>query len=256
MGYESIGFAIEAGAATLTLRRPPLNVLNIPMMLEIVDALEHGLGSRHDWKVLVIRAEGKAFSAGVDVGEHLGETGRRMIDAFHRIFRQLNDVPLPIVGAVEGAALGGGCELAAMCDFVVASRTATFGQPEIRLGVFPPVAAVVFRRKLAATNALDLLLTGRTVDAVEAQRMGLVTRVVEPGQVDAEAKALCAELLKLSRAALRATKQAYRTREEDDFGFDLRTVEKRYLRHLFTSPDAEEGLRAFLEKRPPRWKDE
>ncbi|MBI3846100.1 MAG: enoyl-CoA hydratase/isomerase family protein [Planctomycetes bacterium] len=256
MGYESIDFGIAGGVATLTLRRPPLNVFNIAMMGEITDAFSNGLAPRNDWKALVIRAEGKAFSAGVDVGEHLGDTGRRMIDVFHRIFRMLNDVPLPIVAAVEGAALGGGCELVSMCDFVVASRTATFGQPEIKLGVFPPVAAVVFRRKLAANDALDLLLTGRTVDAVEAQRMGIVTRIVEPGKVDAECATLCAEFCKLSRAALRATKQAYRSREGDDFGFDLRAVEKRYLRHLFSSPDAEEGLKSFLEKRPPRWRDE
>jgi cyclohexa-1,5-dienecarbonyl-CoA hydratase len=256
MAYESIDFAVAGDVATLTLRRPPLNVLNIAMMSEITDALTNRLAATDEWKALVIRAEGRAFCAGVDVGEHLGETGRRMIDAFHRIFRVLNDVPLPLVAAVDGMALGGGCELVAMCDFVISSRTATFGQPEIKLGVFPPVAAVVFRRKLAPKDALDLLLTGRSIDAAEALRMGLVTRVVEPGKVDGECAALCAEFGKLSRGALRATKQAYRSREQDDFGFDLRAVEKRYMRHLFSSPDAEEGLKSFLEKRPPRWRDE
>jgi cyclohexa-1,5-dienecarbonyl-CoA hydratase len=256
MRYENIDLTIERGVATLTLRRPPLNVFNIPMMEEMTDALVQQLMPRHDWKSLLIRAEGKAFSAGVDVGEHLGETGRRMIDAFHRLFRRLNDVPLPIVAAVEGPALGGGCELVAMADLVVASRAATFGQPEIRLGVFAPVAAVVFRWKLCPKDAFDLMLTGRIVDAMEAQRMGLVTRVVDPGGALAEATAICTDFAGLSREALRMTKQGYRTREQDDFGFDLRTVEKRYLRHLLSSPDATEGLTAFLEKRPARWRDE
>lgn len=142
MAYEHIKLAVADGVATLTLCREPLNVLNIAMMKEMNQALD--TLSPAGLKVLLIQAEGKAFSAGVDVGEHLGDQVHDMIEVFHGIFRRMEKLGVVTVASVQGAALGGGCELAAYCDLVVASAKAKFGQPEILVGVFPPVAALVF----------------------------------------------------------------------------------------------------------------
>ena len=159
MGFQHIRFEKSDGVARLVLNKPPLNVLNIAMMREINAALE-SLNEDATVKVLVFEAaEGsKAFSAGVDVSEHTAEMVEEMIVVFHRIFRLLNALEVPTVAVVGGAALGGGCELVLFCDMVIASEKASFGQPEIQVGVFAPVAAVAWPGIIGSKKALELLL--------------------------------------------------------------------------------------------------
>ena len=145
MAYQHIGFEIKDRAACITLAREPLNVMNIAMMKEINACLDE-LAGRPELLALVFCAQGKVFSAGVEVAEHLGDQVTEMIEVFHGMFRRMDQLGLISVAAVQGAALGGGCELAVYCDLVLASAKAKFGQPEIQVGVFPPIAALAFPR--------------------------------------------------------------------------------------------------------------
>ena len=171
MSFERIKFDVSDGVARLTLNKPPLNVLDIAMMREISTALE-GLSDDAGIKVLVFEAvEGsKAFSAGVDVSEHTADMVGEMIEAFHRIFRLLDTLDVPTLAVVGGAALGGGCELALFCDMVLASEKASFGQPEIQVGVFPPLAAVALPGIIGPKKAMELLLTGDRIRAGLSKR--------------------------------------------------------------------------------------
>ncbi|RLC25342.1 MAG: enoyl-CoA hydratase, partial [Deltaproteobacteria bacterium] len=176
MEYRHIETGIIDGLGTITLNRPPLNVLNIAMMEEINDALKGFLG-RKDLKVLLFNASGKCFSAGVDVGEHMGDMAPRMIRTFHEMFRLMDRLEIPVAASVYGSCLGGGCELAVFCDLVIASEGAKLGQPEIQVGVFPPIAAQIMPRIMGRKAAMELILSGRIISAEESLRLGLVNRV-------------------------------------------------------------------------------
>ena len=252
--YATIRLEIEGPVARITLARPPLNILNIAMLEEIAGALD-ALAGRGELRAVVIAADGKAFSAGVDVEDHVDERVRPMIAAFHGVFRRLADVEPPIVAVVQGPALGGGCELAAFCDLVIAADSATFGQPEIRLALFPPVTAAAFHYFVNGKKALEMMLTGETYDAREAERMGLVNRVVPAAELEARAAELIGRLASFSGPALRLAKKAYYASVDQPFGDALDRAEEIYLRELMATDDAREGIAAFRDKRPPRWKD-
>jgi cyclohexa-1,5-dienecarbonyl-CoA hydratase len=254
MAYQHIKLEVKEGLATLTLCRAPLNVLNIAMMEEMNQALDSLMDK--GIKVLLINAEGKAFSAGVDVGEHLGDMAPQMIGTFHGIFRRMDALGAVSVGSVQGAALGGGCELAVYCDLVVASEKAKLGQPEIMVGVFPPIAALAFPRQIGYKKALELIVTGDTIGAQESLSLGLVNKVVPPEELQAVTDALVGKLLSHSGLVLRLTKKAFvKGLKESDSEDALKKIEKVYLKELMTSHDAEEGLKAFLEKRKPVWQE-
>jgi cyclohexa-1,5-dienecarbonyl-CoA hydratase len=253
MAYEHIKLEVAGGLATLTLAREPLNVLNIAMMKEINQALDSLSGQ--DFKVLLIKAEGKAFSAGVDVGEHLGDQVNEMIEVFHGMFRRMDALGVVTVASVQGAALGGGCEVMAYCDLVVASEKAKIGQPEIQVGVFPPVAALVFPRQMGYKKALELIVTGDTIGAAEAQSLGLVNQVVPPEELAEATDKLVGKLLGLSGLVLKLTKKAVVGGLLDDTDQGLQVIEKVYLDELMQTHDAEEGLKAFLDKRKPEWQE-
>ena len=252
--FQNIIFERLEGVARITLNHPPLNVLNIPTMKEIITALE-GLRGDRQTKVLVIAAEGKAFCAGVDVKDHTADKVDEMVEVFHRIFRLMWSLDIPTVAAVNGAALGGGCELATFCDMVIASEKATFGQPEIQVGVYPPVAVVTFPRLMPHMKAMELLLTGEVIDAREAERLGIVNRVVAKDSFEEELSSFVGKLTVLSGAVLRLTKRA--ALQGLGLGFEeaLALSEERYLKELMTTEAASEGLQAFMEKRRPVWKD-
>lgn len=252
--FKNISFAESEGIVRITLRRPPLNILNIEMMGEINLALE-SLRGRGDLKAIAFFAEGKAFSAGVDVSEHIGTKVRDMIYVFHKMFRLLDEIGLTSVAVVGGSALGGGCELATFCDIVIASENAKFGQPEIQVGVFPPVACAVFPKIIGRKKALELILTGDVISAQEAQKLGLVNKVVPPEKLNEEAEALLTKLKSLSALVLRLTHRAVAKDFSDLFKKQLEKIEERYLGELMPTHDAEEGLKAFLEKRKPQWKN-
>ena len=252
--YETIKLTREGGVATLTLDRPPLNVLNIAMMKEMNHALA-GLVGDTLLKVLVLRAEGKAFSAGVDVGDHTADKVDEMIGVFHDIFRNMAAIHAPIVGAVKGAALGGGCEVAIFCDIVLASEKAKFGQPEIMVGVFPPIAAVVLPHMVGRGKALELLLTGDVVRADEAHRISIANHVFPLDEFDAKVDEFVAKMSGLSAPVLQLTTRSVTETINLPWVPALERVEELYLKELMATEDAHEGLTAFLEKRKPEWKD-
>lgn len=252
--YQHIKTEAAGGVARLILARAPLNILNMAMMREINDFLD-SLADDSNLKVILIKAEGKAFSAGVDVSEHLGDQVAEMIEAFHGIFRRLAALGLVSVAQVQGAALGGGCELAIYADLVVASQKAKFGQPEIQVGVLPPIACLFLPRMIGPKKALELVLTGQTISAAEAKEMGLVNQVVPSEGLEEATDKLVSQLAKLSAVALKKTKKAALIGLGLDEDQRLAAIERLYLEELMASHDAEEGLRAFLEKRKPIWQN-
>ena len=248
----AVHVTIERGLARVELDRPPLNVVDLEAAAELAAAIE-GAAARDDVAVIVISGRGRAFCAGVDVRDHLPDRGAAMLRAFHRACLALIEAPQPTVAIVQGAALGGGCELTLTCDLVIASERATFGQPEIKLGVFPPLAAVALPRMIASHHASELLLTGRIVGAAEAARMGLVNRMTGQTGLDAAAEEMLDELLALSPASLRLTKELMLRSRTRPTAEEIADAERFYVERLMHTPDAVEGLRAFMEKRPPRW---
>jgi cyclohexa-1,5-dienecarbonyl-CoA hydratase len=250
---SKITFSSDANAYRITLNDPPLNILDIAMLEELLDALGRVSNDRH---ALLIDAAGeKAFSAGASVQDHLGDRVATMLARFHDCFRILARLDLVTVALVRGAALGGGSELALGCDFVLASDRAKFGQPEIHLGVFPPVAAYQLSRQLAPRRGLELLLTGDPIDAATAERLGIVNAVFAASEFEARADEWLARLYRQSASSVRMAKKAFRLAQAADFEDRLARVERLYLEELMKTDDANEGLNAFIEKRKPAWKN-
>lgn len=242
----------DGASVSLTMNRPPLNVLNIAMMREFNAALREAAGNRGARAVL-IRAEGKAFSAGVDVADHTADRIAEMMGEFHAIFKNIFDIRVPTVAVVDGAALGGGCEVAIACDMIVASERSKFGQPEIKVGVFPPVAAAIMPRLVGRNRTLEFLMNGETMPAADAERIGLVNRVF-PVEGFAESVAgFVSRLTSQSRVILEMTKRAVDAGLQARRADAMESAEQLYMGEMMETHDAGEGLRAFLEKRPPVW---
>jgi cyclohexa-1,5-dienecarbonyl-CoA hydratase len=252
--YQNIRFRIDDRVGRITFARPPLNVLNIEMMREIGAAL--GECAQRDLVAIVFEADksSKAFSAGVAIEEHVQETIFQMLDSFHSIFRLLEQLAKPAIALVDGAALGGGCELVAACDIVIASDRSRFGQPEIKLGVFPPVAAVLLPLVINEKRARELILTGEIIDAVEAGRLGLCNHVVPSAHLEPKLLEVLAKLRELSGTSLGFTRQALDLGRGKSIESILSEQENIYLHELMKTEDANEGIKAFLEKRKPVWR--
>ena len=225
------------------------------MMEEINHALSAWQGEK-DLKVVLFNAKGKCFSAGVDVGEHMGDLAPKMIEVFHRMFRLMDKLGAVTIASVYSSCLGGGCEVAVFCDLVIAGEGAKLGQPEIQVGVFPPIAAQIMPRIIGRKGAMDLILSGRIITAAEALQMGLINKVVKDEDLEKETEAFVKPYLKLSAEVLRQTKKAVMLGLRDDLEPSLKVIEDIYLNQLMKSHDAQEGLKAFLEKRKPTWKNE
>jgi cyclohexa-1,5-dienecarbonyl-CoA hydratase len=252
--YQHIKFGIDERVARITFARPPLNVFNIAMMREMGAALNECLAQR-DLAAIVFDAtpESRAFSAGVAVEEHVPETVFQMLDSFHSVFRLLAQISRPVIALVDGPALGGGCELVAACDIVIASERARFGQPEIKLGVFPPVAAILLPRIIGEKRARELIMLGDMIDAAEALRLGLVNYVVPAAELEPRLRNVLAKLRDLSAAALAMTRRALDLGAQNNFQTVLTEIEDLYLLELMKTEDAHEGVRSFMEKRKPEW---
>ncbi|MGQ9583184.1 MAG: enoyl-CoA hydratase/isomerase family protein [Thermoplasmatota archaeon] len=254
MDYRHITFDVAGGTARLVLRRPPVNILNIEMMRELNDALVRAQKAE-GLRALVISAEGRYFSAGVDVGEHTKDKVREMIKVFHSIFENLTRVDAPTVALVGGTCLGGGCELALFCDIVLASERARFGQPEIKVGVFPPIAAYLLPNTTACKHAAEILLTGETYTAAEMRAMGLVNRVFPEESFESESEAFITKLTSSSSVVLSLAKRAMRGALGKTYSEAIPAIEELYLEKLMATEDASEGLAAFIGKRKPAWRD-
>lgn len=243
---------LTAPVAQIRLAHPPLNVIDVPMMEELGKALVE-IESRSDIAVIVLRGEGKAFSPGVDVAAHTPDRVEEMLAKFHGVIRALVSASNITIALVHGHCLGGGAELAMVCDFVVTSEDAKWGFPEIKLGCYPPVACTALAALVGQKRAANMILTGRTIGGREAAEIGLATRAVPSSELDLAVEEYMGRLLQLSPAALATAKKASYAWDSMHFDKGLARAEKIYFEQLLKTEDAHEGIRAFMEKRSPRW---
>jgi len=243
---------VTAPIARVTLINPPLNIIDL-RMTKLLHQFLLELESRPDISVIVFESDSRAFSAGVDIKAHLPEQIHEMLTSFHAVIRAIVASRKVTIAAVRGACLGGGAELAGVCDMVYTARDASWGFPEIKLGCYPPVAAVVLATLIGQKRAAELILTGRQFSGDEAAAMGLATRSVAPEELESVVERTLAELRQLSPVALAHAKKATYAWDAIHFDKGLARAEKIYLEELISTADAREGIIAFLDKRPPKW---
>ncbi len=253
-GLEFIRHQIEGPVARLTLQRPEHNLLNEQMLRELAAAI--GMVAEHGGvKLIVLDAAGKVFSAGVDIGEYTGERAFSMLDAFHSACIAMVEAPQPVLVVVDGAAIGGGAELVAYGDLVVATPRARFALPEITIGIFPPLASTMFPHIVGPKRALELVLTGEAISAERARDLGLVNRLVPESQLQAAVNELIGKITAQSGAVLGMAKKAVLAGMGMSLRDSLRNSMNIFLNELYRLEDSQEGLRALLEKRKPQWKN-
>jgi cyclohexa-1,5-dienecarbonyl-CoA hydratase len=249
---ERISLEVEGPVARLTLHNPPLNVIDLPMVEEL-DRVLAAIGARTDLAVVALRGCEKAFSAGVDVAAHTPDKVEEMLTKFHLAIRALVSTSKITIARVHGHCLGGGAELAMVCDFVVTSEDAWWGFPEIKLGCYPPVACTALAALVGQKRAAELILTGRAIRGREAAEIGLATRALPAGELDRAIEEFIEQMLQLSPAALAIAKKASYAWDSMHFDKGLARAEKIYFEQLIRTSDAQEGIQAFLEKRQPKW---
>jgi cyclohexa-1,5-dienecarbonyl-CoA hydratase len=247
-----LSLAIDGPVARIALRNPPLNVIDIAMMEELSVALAE-IETGEDVWVIVLSGEGKAFSVGVDVAAHTPDQVEGMLQKFHAVIRALVATKKVTIAAVHGYCLGGGAELAMMCDMVYTTESAQWGFPEIKLGCYPLVACTALAALVGQKRAAELILTGRTFDGKEAAEIGLTNRAVAESKLPAVVDERVGDLRKLSPAALAVAKKASYAWDSMHFDKGLARAERIYFDELMKTADAHEGIRAFMEKREPKW---
>jgi len=252
--FEHVKFRIEAGVAKMTLNRPEHNLLNEAMLREIAGGITHA-GERDDVKLIVLDSACKVFCGGIDIGEYTSQRVFQMLDAFHAAFAGMLEVGKPVVCVVNGPAIGGGAELAAFGDLVIATPKARFAQPEISIGVFPPLASTILPFLVGPKIALELVLTGEPVTAERALKLGMVNRLVPEAQLEKTVNDLVGRINGHSGPVLTMAKKAIL----GGMGLSLRDGLKHsmniFLNELYRLEDSQEGLRALVEKRKPNWKN-
>jgi cyclohexa-1,5-dienecarbonyl-CoA hydratase len=247
-----IALEILPPVARVVLRHPPLNVIDVAMMEELAGSLAE-IEARPDVSVIVFSGSGKGFSAGVDVAAHVPGKIEEMLSRFHAVIRALVATRKVTIAAVHGVCLGGGAELAMVCDLVYTTESAQWGFPEIKLGCYPPVACTALAALVGQKRAADLILTGRSISGKDAMEMSLANRAVPEGELNAAVEECLGGLRKLSPAALAITKKASYAWDSMHFDKGLARAERIYLDELMKTEDAQEGVRAFMEKREPEW---
>jgi cyclohexa-1,5-dienecarbonyl-CoA hydratase len=236
----------------IALRNPPLNVIDIPMMEELAQTLVD-IEARSQVSLIVLSGEGTAFSAGVDVAAHTPDKVEAMLLKFHTVIRGLVATRKVTIAAVHGNCLGGGAELAMVCDIVYTAASARWGFPEINLGCYPPVACAALPALVGQKRAAELIFTGRTISGAEAAEIGLVNRAFPEEELAAAIESTVQAVSRMSPAALAVTKKAVYAWDAIHFDKGLARAEKIYLEELMKTSDAQEGICAFMEKRQPRW---
>ncbi len=240
------------GIGRIILATPPLNILTRNTLVALQKAVDR-LVATADLRVILLTAEGRHFSAGADVGEHLPPEYETMIPEFVRTVSALADGPLPVIAAVRGKCLGGGFELVQAADLVIAGESAVFGHPEIALGVFPPAACALLPERCGHAVAASIILTGDPIRAAEARDYGLVYRVVPDDDVEPAAEELGERIARHSAAAVRLARRALLAGSAGSRAAALRSAQQIYIESLMATADAVEGLQAFQEKRVPAW---
>ncbi len=254
MSFKNILYERVDNVAKISINRPPLNILNAETLIELNAALEKARDDSSATIVVITGVGDRAFSAGVDIKDHLPEKVSSTLSVFNKVFHTLESLDKPTLAVVNGVAFGGGCELAVACDMIVASEEAQFGQPEIAVGAIAPAAVALLPRLIGRKKAFELVLTGVAISAAEAKEIGLINRVAPAERLDETAGELVDKLKDKSPAVLRLTRMALRQSLDLDFKSGLEKVTDIYLNPLKRTEDAVEGLKAFLEKRKPQWK--
>lgn len=255
MEFQNISLEKKEGIASLTLNRPPVNIIDCDTLVELNTALEQ-VANDNEAKVLLLRGSGnKAFSAGVEIKDHIGEKMPKMMREFGRVFHLLRGLGKPSIAVVNGVALGGGCELVAGCDMAIASEKAQLGQPEIKLGGLASAAAPLFPRIMGGKKAFELLVMGENVSAQEAERIGLVNKVVPEEELDRTAEDFARKFLAMSALSVKLVRDAlYDCAETPSLEDSLEKGVEHGIKSWQTE-DSQEGLKSYLEKRKPEWKN-
>src|SRR5437762_3213977 len=252
--FKFVKLRSDGGVVRMTLNRPEHNLLNEAMLREMADGIGYA-GERDDIKLIVLDSACKVFCGGIDVGEYTSQRVFQMLDAFHATFAGMLELGKPVICVVNGPAIGGGAELAAFGDLVIATPKARFAQPEITIGMFPPLASTILPYLVGPKTALELVLTGEPVTAERALELGLVNRLVPEAQLETAVKDLLARMTGHSGAVLAMAKRAIL----GGMGMSLRDGLKHsmniFLNELYRLEDSQEGLRALVEKRKPNWKN-
>jgi cyclohexa-1,5-dienecarbonyl-CoA hydratase len=252
--FQYVQFRLDSGVARMTLNRPEHNLLNEDMLRELADGITF-VADHRDVKLVVLDSACKVFCGGIDVGEYTSERVFQMLDAFHSVFAGILETSKPVLCVVNGPAIGGGAELAAFGDLVIATPKARFAQPEITLGVFPPLASTILPYLVGPKMALELVLLGEPVTAERALELGLISRLVPEAKLEATVADIIARITSHSGPVLTMAKRAIL----NGMGLSLRDGLKHsmdiFLNELYRLEDSQEGLRALIEKRKPNWKN-
>jgi cyclohexa-1,5-dienecarbonyl-CoA hydratase len=252
--FQNVKFRMDGGVARMTLNRPEHNLLNEAMLRELADGIVHA-GEQNEVKLIVLDSAGKVFCGGIDIGEYTSQRVFQMLDAFHAVFSAMLDVGKPVVCVVNGPAIGGGAELAAFGDLIIATPKARFAQPEISIGIFPPLASTILPYLVGPKVALELVLTGEPVTAERALELGMINRLVPEAQLEQTVADLVNRINGHSGPVLMMAKKAIL----GGMGLSLRDGLKQsmniFLNELYRLDDSQEGLRALQEKRKPNWKN-
>ncbi|MCK5313324.1 MAG: enoyl-CoA hydratase/isomerase family protein [Desulfobacteraceae bacterium] len=244
----------EKQVARITLDRPKHNVLNIEMMKELNLELEQ-IAAEDDLKCVVITGEGRSFCAGVEVSDHTPEKVDEMVLVFNRIFELINLIDIPVIAAVNGACLGGGLEVAIAADIVIASEKAILGQPEVKLGFFPPYAAIRLPELVGTAKAIEICTTGKSYSAADAETMGFVTKAVAVDQFEETVESYVKEISHASPLILKLNKRAVKRHIGTNFHQAVQLSSDYFLNTMMKTEDTLEGIKSFEEKRRPDWKN-
>jgi cyclohexa-1,5-dienecarbonyl-CoA hydratase len=252
--FKHVKLKIEGSVARLTLNRPEHNLLNEAMLRELADGVGFA-GDRDEVKLIVLDSACKVFCGGIDVGEYTSQRVFQMLDAFHAAFAGMLETAKPVICVVNGPAIGGGAELAAFGDFVIATPKARFAQPEISIGVFPPLASTILPFLVGPKVALELVLTGEPVSAERALELGLVNKLVPEVQLQQAVSDLIHKITSHSGAVLTMAKRAILGGMGMSLKDGLKHSMNIFLNELYRLEDSQEGVRALVEKRKPQWKN-
>ncbi len=249
-----IQFEVSGSVAHITLNHPPHNVLTVPMMNEMAQSIE-GLNGRGDVKAILLKSSQRAFSAGISLEDSKPERVFQTLEAFNRVFMATREISKPLLVVVNGPAIGAGSELVAFGDLVIATPNAKFAQPEVKLGVFPPFAAVMLPQVIGPKKTYELILTGEALSAEEALRLGFVNKLVAEAELQNAVNTILAKIGEFSGPVLEVAKKVI----SSSMGLSTEEAMKKsrdiYLNELMALQDVQEGLRAVLEKRKPVWKN-
>src|SRR5437763_15242790 len=253
-GFKFIQFDTSSFVARLVLNHPPYNVLTVPMMVEIAEAIE-GLSTRSDIKAILITSSQKMFSAGISLEDSKSDRVFQTLDAFNRVFNAIREISKPLIVVVNGPAIGAGSELVGFGDMVIATPNAKFAQPEVKLGVFPPFAAVMLPQLIGPKKTYELILTGEALSAEDALRLGFVNKVVPESELKDAVKSIIARISEFSGPVLEVAKEVIGSAMGMPIEDAMKKSQDVYLNKLMALQDVQEGLRAVLEKRKPVWKN-